>query len=261
MKAVHDHLAAYHPQLELQTVADPREAAAGADVVLATAGPGTAVALESADLAPGSTVVLVGYGLAPSTLVDADRVVATSAEQMALTGTDMAARRRAARVDAELPQILSRRVRPHPRRRAHLRLQQRPGTHRYRRGPRACRTCHGDISQYQAAVVDEDALVVAGAAGHAPTDLAIGCHAAQGAVRAGHIGSGERHLFGAGPGRPGRHPRASRAPAVADESTVEPGARSADSRATAVPGRRWPPSPPRRGLPRSATLCSSSCGW
>jgi ornithine cyclodeaminase len=111
MKAVYDHLAAYNPQVELQTVADPREAAGGADVVLATAGPGTAVALESADLAPGSVVVLVGYGLAPSTLVDADRVVATSAEQMALTGTDMAGPDgRLRRVDTELPQILSRRA-------------------------------------------------------------------------------------------------------------------------------------------------------
>ncbi|MBU3067495.1 ornithine cyclodeaminase family protein [Nocardia sp. NEAU-G5] len=110
MKAVYDHLAAHHPQLELQTVADPREAAASADVVLATAGPGTKVALESADLAPGSTVVLVGYGLAPSTLADADRVVATSAEQMALTGTDMAGPDGTLRrVDTELPQILNRR--------------------------------------------------------------------------------------------------------------------------------------------------------
>lgn len=110
MKAVRDHLAAYDPRLELETVADPRAAAAGADVVLATAGPGTKVALESADLAPGSTVVLVGYGLAPSTLVAADRVVATSAEQMSLTGTDMAGPDGVLRgVDTELPQILSRR--------------------------------------------------------------------------------------------------------------------------------------------------------
>jgi ornithine cyclodeaminase len=111
MKTVHDHLAAYNPQLELQTVADPRAAAADADVVLATAGPGTRVALESADLAPGSVVVLVGYGLAPSTLTDADRVVATSAEQMALTGIDMAGPDGRLRpVDTELPQILSRRA-------------------------------------------------------------------------------------------------------------------------------------------------------
>jgi ornithine cyclodeaminase len=54
----------------------------------------------------------VGYGLAPSTLSDADVVVATSAEQMTLTGADMAGpdgRLRGA--DAELADLLSRRVR------------------------------------------------------------------------------------------------------------------------------------------------------
>ncbi|MFF0489983.1 ornithine cyclodeaminase family protein [Nocardia sp. NPDC004068] len=111
LKAVHDQLAAYRPHLELRTVADPRAAAREADVVLATAGPGTRVALESADLAPGSVAVLVGYGLAPSALHDADRVIATSAEQMAVTGTDMAGPDGTLRaVDAELPAILARRA-------------------------------------------------------------------------------------------------------------------------------------------------------
>jgi ornithine cyclodeaminase len=111
LKAVHEHLAAHHPHLELETVTDPYAAARTADVVLATAGPGTPVALESDDLAPGSVAVLVGYGLAPSTLSGADRVVATSAEQMALTGTDLADREGRLRpVDAELPQILGRRA-------------------------------------------------------------------------------------------------------------------------------------------------------
>ncbi|MFI5782769.1 ornithine cyclodeaminase family protein [Nocardia sp. NPDC051570] len=111
LRAVHDQLAAYRPTLELRTVTDPRAAAREADVVLATAGPGTEVALESADLAPGSVAVLVGYGLAPSALHDADRVIATSAEQMALTGTDMAGPEGTLRaVDAELPQILARRA-------------------------------------------------------------------------------------------------------------------------------------------------------
>ncbi|MGW4365890.1 ornithine cyclodeaminase family protein [Nocardia takedensis] len=111
LAAVHRQLAEHDPHAVLETVSDPRAAAAVADVVLATAGPGTEVALESADLAPGSTVVLVGYGLAPSTLVEADRVVATSAQQMQLTGTDMAGPDGTLRgVDAELPQILSRRA-------------------------------------------------------------------------------------------------------------------------------------------------------
>ncbi|WP_028477701.1 ornithine cyclodeaminase [Nocardia sp. CNY236] len=111
LRAVHHQLAEHYPHALLETVADPREASAAADVVLATAGPGTEVALESEDLAPGSVAVLVGYGLAPSTLTGADRVIATSAEQMALTGTDMAGPDGTLPpVDAELPQILHRRT-------------------------------------------------------------------------------------------------------------------------------------------------------
>ncbi len=111
LAAVHSHLAAHNPHAVLETVPDPRAAAAAADVVLATAGPGTEVALEADDLAPGATAVLVGYGLAPSALVHADRVVATSAEQMRLTGTDMAGPDGTLRaVDAELPHILTRRA-------------------------------------------------------------------------------------------------------------------------------------------------------
>lgn len=111
IEAVHRQLAEHHPHAMLETVTDPRAAASAADVVLATAGPGTEVALESGDLKPGSVAVLVGYGLAPSTLNDADRVVATSAAQMAVTGTDMAGPDGVLRpVDAELPQILSRRA-------------------------------------------------------------------------------------------------------------------------------------------------------
>nr|WP_174552828.1 ornithine cyclodeaminase family protein [Nocardia harenae] len=111
LAAVRENLAVHQPHALLEMVEDPVAAAAGADVVLATAGPGTEVALEADDLAPGSTAVLVGYGLAPSALVRADRVIATSAEQMALTGTDMAGPDGVLRaVDAELPRILSRRA-------------------------------------------------------------------------------------------------------------------------------------------------------
>ena len=110
LAAVRDQLAVWHPHALLEVVDDPYEAAGGADVVLATAGPGTEVALESRHLAPGSVAVLVGYGLAPSALVDADRVIATSAEQMVLTGTDMAGPDGTLRsVDAELPAVLTRR--------------------------------------------------------------------------------------------------------------------------------------------------------
>lgn len=111
LEAVRTRLHAHAPQLDLDVVDDPYAAAASADVVLATAGPGTQVALESSDLAPGSVAVLVGYGLAPSTLADADRVIATSAEQMSLTGIDMAGPDGRLRpVDAELPAVLGRRL-------------------------------------------------------------------------------------------------------------------------------------------------------
>ncbi|WP_174557110.1 ornithine cyclodeaminase family protein [Nocardia jejuensis] len=111
LESVNRLLLQHDPQAELEIVSDPAEAARSADIILATAGPGTRVAVESKDLLPGATVVLVGYGLSPSTLADADRVIATSAEQMTLTGTDMAGPDgRLRTVDAELPQILSRRA-------------------------------------------------------------------------------------------------------------------------------------------------------
>ncbi|WP_327142113.1 ornithine cyclodeaminase family protein [Nocardia sp. NBC_01327] len=111
LESVYQQLRQHHPQAELELVSDPHAAARTADVVLATAGPGTQVSIEAKDLAPGATVVLVGYGLAPSTLTEADRVIATSAEQMTLTGTDMAGPDgRLRHVDAELPQILNHRA-------------------------------------------------------------------------------------------------------------------------------------------------------
>jgi ornithine cyclodeaminase/alanine dehydrogenase-like protein (mu-crystallin family) len=96
----------------LEVVQDARAAAGSADVVLACAGPATPAAVESQDLAPGAVTVLVGYGLAPSTLADADIVVATSAEQMTLTGVDMAASDGTLRgADSELADLLCRKAR------------------------------------------------------------------------------------------------------------------------------------------------------
>ncbi|HLT60369.1 MAG TPA: ornithine cyclodeaminase family protein [Microlunatus sp.] len=109
--AVRATLADHHPGRELELVTDPRAAAAEADLVLAVAGPGTKVAIEAADLAPGSSVVLVGYGVAPSTLIEADRAVATSAAQMAITGQDMAGTDGLRPVDAELPDLITGRAR------------------------------------------------------------------------------------------------------------------------------------------------------
>lgn len=106
--AVRAALAAHHPDRELELVDDARAAAGYADVIVAAAGESTAVAVRGADCRPGSLCVLVGHGLDPSTLHGADRVLATSAAQMAVTGTDMAdAAGRLPEVDAELPDVLA----------------------------------------------------------------------------------------------------------------------------------------------------------
>jgi ornithine cyclodeaminase len=63
--------------------------------------------VEAHWLAPGALSILVGYGLAPSTVHRADRVVATSTTQMTVTGTDLAdASGRLPTVDAEFTDVL-----------------------------------------------------------------------------------------------------------------------------------------------------------
>jgi ornithine cyclodeaminase/alanine dehydrogenase-like protein (mu-crystallin family) len=108
LRAVVELVTAHHPDRETEVVTDLRAAAGEADVVVAAAGAATAAAIEASWLHPGALCILVGYGLAPSTLSEADRVVATSAAQMAVTGTDMAdADGQLRAVDAELPDILA----------------------------------------------------------------------------------------------------------------------------------------------------------
>lgn len=75
---------------------------------MATAGGHTPAAVEADWLKPGALSVLVGHGLAPSTLHRADRVIATSEAQMNVTGTDMAdADGKLPAVDAEFPSVLA----------------------------------------------------------------------------------------------------------------------------------------------------------
>ncbi|MFI0909186.1 ornithine cyclodeaminase family protein [Streptomyces abikoensis] len=106
--AVRRQLRAYFPGRDVEIVTDLREAAGAADVVVATAGPHTPAAVEASWLRPGALAVLVGHGLAPSTLHEADRVVATSEAQMRVTGTDMAdADGGLPAVDAEFPAVLA----------------------------------------------------------------------------------------------------------------------------------------------------------
>ncbi|MFE0046007.1 ornithine cyclodeaminase family protein [Streptomyces albireticuli] len=108
IEAVRARLRAHFPDRDVEVVTDARAAAGDADVVVATAGAHTPAAVESADLAPGTLSILVGHGLAPSTLHRADRVVATSEAQMNVTGTDMAdADGKLPAVDAEFPPVLA----------------------------------------------------------------------------------------------------------------------------------------------------------
>ncbi|MGW1376039.1 ornithine cyclodeaminase family protein [Streptomyces sp. NPDC002446] len=106
--AVRERLRAHFPDRDVELVTDLRAAAADADVVVATAGAHTPAAVEADWLRPGALSVLVGHGLAPSTLHRADRVIATSEAQMNVTGTDMAdADGRLPAVDAEFPPVLA----------------------------------------------------------------------------------------------------------------------------------------------------------
>ncbi|MGW7086682.1 ornithine cyclodeaminase family protein [Streptomyces sp. NPDC054871] len=108
LTAVREQLRHYFPDREVEVVDDVRAAAADADVVVATAGQHTPAAVEAADLKPGAVSILVGHGIAPSTLHQADRVIATSEAQMKVTGTDMAdPDGNFPPVDAEFPEVLA----------------------------------------------------------------------------------------------------------------------------------------------------------
>ncbi|WP_406003056.1 ornithine cyclodeaminase family protein [Streptomyces sp. NBC_00829] len=106
--AVREELRVHFPDRDIEIVTDVREAAADADVVVATAGAHTLAAVEAEWLKPGALSVLVGHGLAPSTLHRADRVIATSEAQMNVTGTDMAdVDGKLPAVDSEFPPVLA----------------------------------------------------------------------------------------------------------------------------------------------------------
>ncbi|MET8749608.1 ornithine cyclodeaminase family protein [Streptomyces sp. NPDC004667] len=110
--AVRERLRAHFPDRDVELVTDLKAAAADADVIVATAGGHTPAAVEAGWLRPGALAVLVGHGLAPSTLHEADRVIATSEAQMNVTGTDMAdADGGLPPVDGEFPAVLAGRSR------------------------------------------------------------------------------------------------------------------------------------------------------
>ena len=104
LSVFHEH----HPDRELELVTDFVGAVPEADVILAASGPATAVKVRTSWLKPGAVLVDVGYGVADSALLEADYAIATSASQMAVTGTYLAAPDGTLRlVDAELPEILA----------------------------------------------------------------------------------------------------------------------------------------------------------
>ncbi|MEV0413553.1 ornithine cyclodeaminase family protein [Streptomyces sp. NPDC050448] len=106
--AVREQLCTHFPDRDVEIVTDLRAAAGDADVIVATAGAHTPAAVEAGWLKPGALSILVGHGLAPSTLHRADRVIATSEAQMNVTGTDMAdADGKLPAVDAEFPPVLA----------------------------------------------------------------------------------------------------------------------------------------------------------
>ncbi|MGW1271556.1 ornithine cyclodeaminase family protein [Streptomyces sp. NPDC002491] len=108
LSAVRAQLHHHFPGREVEVVDDARKAAAESDVVVATAGQHTPAAVEAAHLKPGALSILVGHGIAPSTLHEADRVIATSEAQMKVTGTDMAdADGGFPSVDAEFPEVVA----------------------------------------------------------------------------------------------------------------------------------------------------------
>jgi N-[(2S)-2-amino-2-carboxyethyl]-L-glutamate dehydrogenase len=111
LSAVREELRRHYPDRDVEVMSDLPAAAADADVVLAVAGAGTSAAVEADWLKPEALCVLVGHGLAPSTLHQADYLIATSAAQMAVTGTDMVDEHGALpAVDGELPEVLAGRV-------------------------------------------------------------------------------------------------------------------------------------------------------
>lgn len=65
-----------------------RDIAGGADLIFGTAGPHVDRFVEDDDTSPGSTALIVGYGIGASCLWKADRLLTTSSAQMAVTATD-----------------------------------------------------------------------------------------------------------------------------------------------------------------------------
>lgn len=99
--------------LEADPVApgDVRPAARETPLIIGASGPHWTALVEHEDLAPATTTIIVGSGVGGTCVADADVLVATSAEQMQLTGTDLVAPDGTLRTpDLEFPDALRRGV-------------------------------------------------------------------------------------------------------------------------------------------------------
>jgi N-[(2S)-2-amino-2-carboxyethyl]-L-glutamate dehydrogenase len=100
--------ASIKPGLHLRTGLEPSKEAARADVIVAAAGPEGAGLIARSHVKRGAAAILLGYGLASDVLYAADRIVATSEAQMAVTGMDLVDDSgRLPPVDAEFADVLT----------------------------------------------------------------------------------------------------------------------------------------------------------
>jgi ornithine cyclodeaminase/alanine dehydrogenase-like protein (mu-crystallin family) len=105
--AVRENLKRFYPEREIEVSADLAASAAQADILLGVAGAGAAESVQHASLKRGALSILVGYGVHADVLHGADYRIATSAQQMQVTGTDLVgADGKLPAIDAELPDIL-----------------------------------------------------------------------------------------------------------------------------------------------------------
>ena len=97
----------HHPDRRVEVSRDLHRSAQEADIVIGAGGPSSPESVDAGWLRPGSLAILVGHGIDKQALHRADYRVATSAQQMRVTGTDLAVDGALPAVDAELPQILA----------------------------------------------------------------------------------------------------------------------------------------------------------
>lgn len=97
------------PDKQFSKVTDLKSAVQASDIIFGVAGPLTSAVVKAEWIQPGTLMVLVGYGIGADALHTADRVVATSAGQMQVTGADLVDKNgNLPKIDAELPEILLR---------------------------------------------------------------------------------------------------------------------------------------------------------